>query len=69
MANGGVGAPTDYLRIEDLAHEIETPDDSVFGSIKLVIQILRKPSGMFVPHVLRKDRFQLSLSTMKLVLV
>jgi hypothetical protein len=35
--------------------EIETPDDSVFGSLRFVVQVLRLPSGLFVPRVFRKD--------------
>jgi hypothetical protein len=39
--------------------DIETPDDSVFGSLKFLIQIGKKPTGKFAPRVLRKDRFRI----------
>jgi len=36
--------------------EIETPDDSVFGSLRFVVQILRLPNDIYIPRVLRKER-------------
>ena len=40
--------------------EIETPGDAVFGSLRFVVQVLRQPSGVYVPRVLRKDRVQVT---------
>lgn len=36
--------------------EVQTPDDEVFGGLKFIIQVLRLPTGAFVPRVMRKDR-------------
>jgi len=40
--------------------EITTPDDAVWGSLRFVVQILRLPTGAYVPRVLRKERFNLA---------
>ncbi|HHV48005.1 MAG TPA: hypothetical protein GXX56_03440 [Rhodocyclaceae bacterium] len=35
--------------------EIETPDDNLFGSLRFVIHVLRRPKGVYFPRVFRKE--------------
>jgi hypothetical protein len=40
--------------------EIETPEDAIFGNLKFVVQVLRRPNGVYIPRVLRKERVQVA---------
>ena len=51
-------SPSDLVKIV-AAYElppIETPDDTVFGALKFVIQILQLPSKQYTIRVMRKER-------------
>ncbi|MBL8357465.1 MULTISPECIES: hypothetical protein [Delftia] len=54
------------LSIDDLSEvmstyelpNIETPDDGVFGSVKIAIQIIRKGNGKFYPRIMRREKIE-----------
>ena len=45
----------ELVSVYDLPY-IETPDDNIFGPLKLSIQIFKKANGKFYPKIIRRER-------------